>query len=140
MSIRVSGWTRKRKCWSIVFAVAISLAITVWLIQRQQQRTFAERTHCVGNLVHIRLAKAACQEDLKIADGDPIPEKALEQAFERDLGKPLAHYKCPSGGIYVIGGAGILPKCSYTNVCGTYRFDWAKLRLERRAWTHSLEQ
>lgn len=84
------------------------------------------------------LAKAACQEDLKIADGDSIPEKALEQVFERDLGKPLGQYKCPSGGTYVIGGAGITPKCSYTNVCYTYRFDWAKLRLERQAWVHSL--
>lgn len=129
---------RKRKCWSIVFAVAISLAITVWLIHRQQQWAYAKRLHCVGNLNHIRLAKSACQEDLGIPDGDPLPEKALEQVFERDLGKPLAQYKCPSGGTYVIGVAGVTPKCSYTNVCYIYRFDWSKLRLERRAWTHSL--
>jgi hypothetical protein len=135
MSIRASGWTRKRKCWSIVFAVAISLAITVWLIHWQQQRAFAERTHCVGNLVQIRLAKSVCQEDLGLAVGEQIPDQALD----KHLPKPAAQFRCPSGGTYLIGNAGITPKCSYTNTCYTYRLNWGKLRLDRRAWTHSLE-
>lgn len=140
MSIRPSRWISKRKALSVVLIITVAFAISAWFLLGQQRRAYAKRTHCVGNLNHIRLAKSACQEDLGIADGDPLPEKALEQAFESDLGKPLAQYKCPSGGAYVIGRAGITPKCSYTNVCYTYRLDLAKLRVERRAWTHSLEQ
>jgi len=136
MSIAPSGWATKQKRWAVAIAAALTLVIAVWLLHRQQQRAFAERTHCVGNLVQIRLAKSVCQEDLGLAVGDPIPNNALD----KHLPKAAAQFRCPIGGTYLVGNVGITPKCSYTNVCHTYRFDWTKLRLERRAWTHSLEQ
>jgi hypothetical protein len=138
MSLNPNRGKIKRRAWILVLSITLALVFGVWLLVGQQRRARAKSIHCVGNLVHIRLAKIGCQEDLGLADGSPIPEEALESAFE-DLGQPLAHYKCPSGGTYVMGNAGITPKCTYTNVCSTYRLHWAKLRLERQAWKHSLE-
>lgn len=140
MSVKPSRWTKKRMFWSAVFAVSMTLTISVWVFLERQRRAYAERTHCVGNLLFIRAAKSICQEDLRIPDGDPISEKELERVFKQDLGKPVAKNKCPSGGTYLFGVAGISPKCSYTNICYTYRLDWHNLRLERRAWMHSLER
>jgi hypothetical protein len=136
MSIAPSKRTTKRKRWAMAIVVAVTLVIAVGLLHRQQQRAFAERTHCVGNLVLIRLAKTVFQEDLGLAAGDPIPNNALDKYLPRAAGQ----FRCPSGGTYVVGNIGITPRCSYTIVCHTYRFDWTQLRLERRAWTHSLEQ
>lgn len=138
MSLNPSRGKRRRQAWIVVLTLTLAVAGGVWFLLGQQYRARAKSIHCVGNLVGIRLAKIACQEDLRLADGDPIPQEALERAFG-DLGQPLAAYKCPSGGTYVIGNAGITPKCTYTNVCTTYRFNWTKLRLERQVWKHSLE-
>lgn len=135
---RASCWTRRKKVWYVTFIVVIT-GIGIGVLIDHQQRAFAERTHCVGNLVHIRLAKSACQKDLGFADGDSIPEKVLEQEFKKNLGKPLAQYKCPNGGDYVIGKIGTLPQCTYTNVCYTYNINFKKLKLEVRAWKHTLD-
>jgi hypothetical protein len=136
VSIAPCGWTTKGKCWRVVFVAAVTLVIGAWILRGRQQRAFAERTHCVGNLVQIALAKSLYQEDFGLAVGDPIPNNALDKY----LPKPAGQFRCPSGATYLVRNVGITPKCTYTNVCYTYRFDWTKLRLERRAWTHSLEQ
>ena len=138
MKIQLGGWIRKHRVWAVVIAVVGILVIAVWIWFAQQRRAFAERTHCVGNLVAIRLAKSACQEQLGIEDGDPIPTRELERVCESDLGQALIDYKCPSGGTYLIGRAGVAPMCSYSNICYTYRVDWNHLRLVRRSWAHSL--
>lgn len=133
---RVVGSAKRKLLWFIAIVIATAL-LALYLSFRHQRRAFAERTHCVGNLVHLEIAKSACQEDLGLADGNPIPEQALAKSFS-DLGLgSLGACKCPSGGTYLIGKAGSAPKCSYTNVCYTYRFAW--LKCERRAWKHTLE-
>jgi hypothetical protein len=134
MSIRSSRWSSKGKLWCVALVGVITFIIAVWAALGHQRRAFAARTHCVGNLVQIRLAKLVCQGDLGLTDGDPIPDKALDKY----LSKPLAQHRCPSGGTYLIENAGVLPKCTYTNACYTYEFDKVKLRMSRRVWRHSL--
>jgi len=129
----------KRSGWRVVFLVLICIGTTFYLLFHLQQRAFAKRTHCVSNLVHIRMAKVLYQEEFKIPDGATIPVEVFERFFEQVMAKPLGQYKCLCGGKYEIGPAGIMPACSYTGICYTYQFDWRRVRLERRAWRHSLE-
>ena len=138
MSVESVARASERKTGVLVLVVTITMVGSIWFLLHQQRKAHAKSIHCVSNLNHIRLAKSACQEDLKIADRETIPEELLRKTFERDLGKPLAQYKCPSGGTYMIGTAGVAPKCSYTNINYTYRIEWI-LRLERRARKHSIE-
>lgn len=139
MSIKPSGWSVRKRILCLAVIVVTALIVVSWLARRHQQRAFAQRTRCVGNLVHINLAKLGCQESLGLKVGGPIPVEELQEILRKDLGKPLDQYKCPNGGTYLIGNAGVMPKCTYTNICYTYDFEKTKLRLERRAWKHSLE-
>lgn len=125
----------KVRRWGIVFLVLAVIAISVWNARRIQAEAFAKRTHCVGNLIILRSAKAIYQADSGLVDGEPI----LEDALRKYLPKPVAQFKCPSGGNYVLGNTGELPRCTYSNLCFTYRFDLARFRIERRAWAHSLD-
>lgn len=138
MSANRATTSRKRKACRAILAVIIVLAISAWLLHRQQRRAYAERTHCVGNLGFIKLAKSACQDELGLADGEPIPEKALERVFQEDLGKPMALNKCPSGGRYIVGNVGTLPTCTYTNVTITWEFQKDPPWFKRRVWKHSI--
>lgn len=138
MNIGAGRWKLKRWLWVLAFLGAATALCFVAYSLRVQRRAFAERTHCVGNLVHLRLAKSMCQEDLRLADGDPVPDQALNRALVKYLSKPLALYRCPSGGTYLVGNAGAAPRCSYTNTCYTYDFDILGLRVQRRTWTHTL--
>lgn len=139
MRMRIFDKGCKRWCCCAALVITLCIVMCAYCLIHSQRRAFSKRTHCVGNLVHIRLAKGICQEELNIADGAPIPEDVIKRVFERDLGKPMPEYTCPAGGKYEIGPAGTAPTCSYTAVCYTYHFDWRSLRLERRAWRHSLE-
>ena len=105
---------------------------TVCLKYMEQRRAYAERTSCVGNLVRINLAKSVCREYLGLADGDLVPDKALDQY----LSGPVAQYRCPNGGPYLVGKVGEYPRCTYTNACYTYFFDRKNRRLLRLKWTH----
>lgn len=134
-----SRWTKRRTFWCLVSSGIIAVVILIWVRAGLQHRAYAQRTHCVGNLNHISLAKAQCQGDLNIPDGDRIPEGALNKVLTEDLGKSFSQYRCPNGGAYLVGNAGITPQCTYTNVCYTYSPDWSNLRLERHAWRHVLE-
>jgi len=138
MASRMDIRTGKRRIWCLTGVGVIIVVAGVCLLAGYQRKAFAERTHCVGNLVHLRLAKVVCQKELGLADGDPIPDKTLIKCLAMDLGQS-DRLKCPSGGTYLVGNAGITPKCSYTNICYTYSFDVSHLRLNRRAWKHSLE-
>lgn len=115
-------------------AAIVLLLIGGWLQHRLEQRAFAERTACVGNLVRIRLAKIAYQEEKGLPDGARIPADALAI----HLFRPLEQIRCPNGGTYRIGVAGVTPECSHTNVCHTRTFDWKTWTIDRRSWTHSL--
>ena len=121
---------------SLVLLVIVIGGSAIWLRLRSQQLAYAGRTHCVGNLIHIRLAKALCAHDLELADGDLVPANQLDSG----LSKPLAQYSCPNGGDYIVGPVGASPACTFTSSCSTIKFDWRKLRLERREWFHSVEK
>ncbi len=107
-----------------------------WYIRQRQNRDFAERTACVGNLAYIKVAKSVCSQEQNLSEGDLIPILALTN----HLGKSLDEFKCPKGGNYSIGKVGELPSCNYSNKCFTYAFDVSKFRVQRRAWVHSLSQ
>jgi hypothetical protein len=81
------------------------------------------------------MAKDACQKELGLTDGAPVPKEALDKCLAELGGGSLRDYKCPSGGTYHIGNLGTLPECTYTNV--SYTWDLQK-RPHRRAWKHSL--
>jgi len=115
----------------IIFAL-----LAFWLSSYvSQRRAFAERTHCVGNLIQIRIAKSLYVQDMHLVDGSPIPPNALNTY----LSAPPSQYRCSSGGSYIIGSVGVTPTCTYTNPCYTCKFNVAKCRLERTKCTHSLE-
>lgn len=116
--------------WMIaIVLVVIAIGATVF---HNQRKRFAQRTHCVGNLVHLKLAKQQCKVELKLTDGDSIPFVELEQR----LSKPFKAHTCPNGGTYIVGVVGVSPQCTYTNVSHTYAFD--HLRPIHRRWYHSL--
>jgi hypothetical protein len=126
-------WKRVRPA-----VIVLCLAVFVgWVVVQRQRREYAERTHCVSNLVFIKLAKAVCKEDLRLAEGDSIPEDALQKAI-LSSGLPSAALRCPNGGSYAVGAVGTLPKCTYTNFCYTWDLEKSPPWLKRRAWKHSL--
>ena len=133
MSIKLLAVVGKKRLLWIAVTVCITILFFIWMAVRHQGRLFAQRTHCVGNLIHIRIAKKFCEDDMGLVNGDTISRDSLEKY----LGKPLAQYRCPNGGEYIIGQVGVVPVCTYTNVSYTYNFDWAEFKLERRKWTHS---
>jgi hypothetical protein len=133
---RSSGNARRTVLWlaAVVFVAAV---LGCWKVG--ERRAFARRTHCVGNLVHIKMDKAASQKEMGLPDGAPIPEKTLDKSLSQ-LGTGLrSAYRCPEGGTYLIGNAGTLPRCTYTNVCYTWELEKNPPWLKRRAWKHSLE-
>jgi hypothetical protein len=136
--MNVKPFTRLQRnlVWFVVVLAAVTVFVS-WHIAKQKQ-AFAQRTHCVGNLVHIKIAKIACQEELGLADGAPIPKEALDKVLAEMGGRSLSAYKCPDGGTYHIGNAGTLPECTYTNVCYTWELQNKPPWLNRRAWKHSL--
>jgi len=130
------GGISRKHVWS--GAIVLCLAVCVgWGVVHRERRQFAERTHCVSNLVFIKVAKAVCEEDLRLTEDDSIPEDALQKAL-LNSGLPSAALRCPDGGGYVVGAVGTLPKCTYTNVCYTWEFDKSPPWLKRSAWKHSL--
>ena len=134
---RVTGSTKRRLLWFLAVVVAAAVVVSCQAVR--QQRAFEQRTHCVGNLVHIRMAKASCQKDLGLADGAPISEKTLNKYLSELGSGPLSAYRCPNSGTYLIGNVGTLPKCTYTKVSYTWQLGKSPPWLKRRAWKHSLE-
>jgi hypothetical protein len=136
MSVKSLARLRRKLVWLPVILAAIAVFVS-WHVVKQRQ-TFAQRTHCVGNLVHIRMAKDACQKALGLADGVPVPKEALDRSLAELGGGSLSAYKCPSGGTYHIGDVGTLPECTRTNLCYTWELQKTALWLNRRSWKHSL--
>lgn len=136
MSVKPFTLLQRKLLWLVVVLAAFAVFVS-WRIVKQKQ-AFAQRTHCVGNLVHIKIAKIACQEELGLADGAAIPKEALDKVLADMGGGSLSAYKCPSGGTYHIGNVGTLPECTYTNVCYTWELQISPPWLQRRAWKHSL--
>lgn len=116
----------------LFLGVLLVLTTTSVLFYWRQARDFAQRTYCVGNLVNLKMAKTFGEQDLKLKEGDVVPEAELN----KNLSKPLNQYRCPKGGSYIVGAIGVTPECTYTNVCHTYSLDGFKL--VRRTWWHSL--
>jgi hypothetical protein len=137
MSVKPFARLQRKLVWLLVVLAAIAVFVS-WHIINQKQ-IFAQRTHCVGNLVHIKIAKIACQKELGLADGAPIPKEALDKALAEMGGGSLSAYKCPSGGTYHIGDVGALPECTHTNLCYTWELQKNRPWLNRTAWKHSLD-
>ena len=116
----------------VLFCAALLLLITGITVYWKGRQQFAWRTHCVGNLVHLKVAKNLCRVEMGLKDGDTIPRGE----FEQRLFKPFLQYRCPNGGMYVVNVVGVNPQCTYTNACHTYSFDGFKPI--RRKWYHSL--
>jgi len=85
-----------------------------------RKRGFAQRTACVGNMVHIRLAKLGYAEAHGLTSGAIIPDALVW----REVGWTQ---RCASGGSYTIRPVGEWPTCSYTGV----------VRWSGRLWTHA---
>ena len=138
--------TKKMTCFCnsakkiILWVAAINVTAGLYylcLSYISRERAYAQRELCVGNLNHIRVAKALCTREHGLLDGSVISHRALEAA-SLEVGKSLKNMKCPNGGVYVIGRVGVLPQCSYTNIC--YTWEWQRVHpwLIRRSWTHSI--
>lgn len=127
----------QRKLAWLAVVLAGSAVFVSWHIVKQK-RAFAQRTHCVGNLAHIRMAKDASQKELGLPDGVPIPKEAVDKFLAELGGGSLSAYKCPSGGTYHIGSVGTPPECTYTNVSCTWELQKSPPWLHRREWKHSL--
>jgi len=134
MSSRFKQALKTKKLWYRAFGVIIAIVLFAVFFVYKQRQSFAQRTHCVGNLVHIELAKSMCQEQLGLVDGDAITENQLDKY----LSPKFALRQCPKGGDYIIGNVGVAPQCTYTNKCFTYHLANMGFKLNRRAWTHSI--
>jgi hypothetical protein len=136
MSVKPLTRLHRKLVWLVVVLAAFAVFVS-WHAVKQKQ-AFAQRTHCVGNLVHIRMAKDACQKELGLTDGASVPKEALDKFLAELGGGSLSAYKCPSGGEYRIGNVGTPPECTYANVCYTWDLQKNPPWLHRRAWKHSL--
>jgi hypothetical protein len=112
---------RRSKLVLILLCVA-ALAVGTFLIgdHRGRKRGFAQRTACVGNMVHIRLVKLVYAEEHGLTNGATIPDPFVWQ----ELGRTQ---RCAAGGSYAIRRVGEWPTCSYTGV----------VRWSGRLWTHA---
>jgi hypothetical protein len=130
--------TRSRKwfMWGALLLLVVG-TFTVGLSIRQRKAVEQSNT-CVNNLVGIRMAKVIATEELRLSQGDRVPEKVLNEALSQMGLGSLALLKCPSGGTYTVGNVGTPPKCSHTNTCYTWKLQTRPLRLRCEAWTHSL--
>jgi len=132
------GASRRRKwlVWGALLLLTLG-AFATWL-SIGRRKAVAQRTACVSNLVGIRMAKVIATEELRLSQGDRVPEKDLNETLSQMGLGSLALLKCPSGGTYTVGNVGTPPKCSHTNTCYTWKLQTRPLRLTCVAWTHSL--
>jgi hypothetical protein len=115
-----------------VLVAAVSLAVVVGtvLILQREKAAFARRTACVGSLTRICLSKELVAKELGLTNGAAIPAGALQRIAGQ------VPEVCPDGGSYVINPVGVMPQCTFTNVCYTWKFNRQTMRFERRAWWH----
>jgi hypothetical protein len=122
----VQAETSKRKCRA-AFRLAIASHSRLADTLGSRAGVADEKPLC-RQLVQIRLAKSVCWRIW-----DSLSESRSYQALDKHLPKQQ-HIQMSERGTYMIGNAGITPKCSYTNQPATIRLTGASLRLDRRAW------
>ena len=125
---------RTRGIRAIVFGLCFAIAVAAgfWVFFARERRGYIFRTSCVAKLNFLNLAKTSVEDELGLQEGDAVPVKELE----KHLPRPLADFLCPSGGAYSVEPIGVAPKCSFTNVAYTYRFDRTNLSFIKRPWYH----
>lgn len=138
MSVNLTSWNSVKQVLYIILIGIMLFTFYLFVLFKQHQRAFSERQKCVSNLIHIDLAKISYQKEFSIVNGNTIDENKFTAYFSETMGQLYSEFRCPCGGTYLIGKAGATPKCTYTNVCFTYRFNYYKHKLERKEWTHSL--